>query len=189
MRACLCFPPMEDNHEPHNDSAFLLARALDENITLYSNYTYRSLYTSRQDDGLLRLFAWFSRQVILGTMIPQSIWREREREIIFERTSLSFIQRKSPEIVCNMECTFSWVHLTPELALKASKFVSSRSFLRWIDNKPIGGQVFMLEGWEVRSYARFSSLPFDGLTQLSWTQPIRAITQATRTRGGHSMSN
>ena len=31
------------------------------------------------------------------------------------------------------------------------------SYLRWIGNKHIGGQVFMLDGWEVRSYTTIPS--------------------------------
>ena len=52
MSLFVCLSPMEGHCEPHNDSAFLLAQTLDENITLYSNYNvYKSLYSSRQHSG------------------------------------------------------------------------------------------------------------------------------------------
>ena len=124
VRACRWFLPIEDHPKPHNDSAFLLARALDENIALYSNYAYRSLYTARQDGRIVEIVCMVftsSHSMNHDSQIHSMREREREKKRDVSYSSVPLIHptlKKSPEIVWNMEVTFFLVHLTPVLALK-----------------------------------------------------------------------
>ena len=60
--------------------------------------------------------------------------------------------------------SFFIVDLALELALK-SPFSSTQSHLKWISNKLVGGQVFMSDGCEVRSYKNNSPSPLEDVVQ------------------------
>ena len=74
-----------------------------------------------------------------------------ERGNYCTRTYLSFMQYKSSELVCRPDVNFFLVDLTPELVLKTPNS-STQGRLRWIGNKPLESQVFMLDAWKVCSY-------------------------------------
>ena len=73
-------------------------------------------------------------------------------------TYLSFIQHKTLEVLCNPDVVFFLVDSTLGLISKTSN-ESTRGHLNWINNKPIGGQVFMLDEWKVCTYMIISPLP------------------------------
>ena len=79
-----------------------------------------------------------NRNILHTMQCSRRLW-VRESGHYYMWAYLSFIQHKILEIVCNPKITlFSW----------NATWSSCRDFkvlcLRWIDNKPIGGQVIML---------------------------------------------
>ena len=79
-----------------------------------------------------------------------------ERKNYHVQMHLAFIQNKKLEIVCNPKVTILKSYETQISCFKDSEVVYSKS-PGWSGQKAIGSQVFILDGWEVRSYDKAPS--------------------------------
>ena len=74
--------------------------------------------------------------------------RERGNHLI--QAYLSFVQRKTLELICNVD-VMTLVELAPKLGLKTpNKSISN--YLKWTGHKTMNEHAFMLDGWEVCLY-------------------------------------
>ena len=89
-----------------------------------------------------------TKNQLLGFTISTLMWREGI--IAHEHTSHS-CNIKALNWYADQTLIFFLVDLTPELVLKTPNS-STQGRLRWIGNKPLESQVFMLDAWKVCSY-------------------------------------